>query len=894
MASNGYLKRKQGPGTNPTTTSTAAGVRTHKRAKIQDARTIAVQTSDKALNNGQLDVDKFVKAREYEIRALEAGLGGAKKALRTRAFQSVPRDLRRRTASHNVKKVPKRLRGRAKKEMAEDNTPTVTARRHKPTPHMRLRLETAKRLQALGAQGKVKKHPSKRTETDPKKLASQVQPRLPKPKKNTLGAPPKPVSKFRKRQIHKSWLPTHLFHAKRAHMTSPKEPLWRFAIPLTPTAKSYRPTHRVSGARGAIAWDTSYMATIGIEGPKKSIQGVLKAVGVDQDDEEGLWGKKGEKWEGGRRSWEGWMFHRDGWPGSSIAPVLIVWCAKGKGCGDMSAVESNPRNKTKTPKEKERVLIRVHPSSFLELWEQLLKMVKQQNPPVMIEDLRFEIGSIEVTGPASTEALVGSLRPNVGIEDQPSASDSPESTWNALPSLTNPASLPPNALLGFSMSDPRLHYPPRTISHGALSSGSENLLSIMFHWTPDATQTAPTMFDRTSRLTASRCLPSQKAINRRKSLALPGAYPDRHPTDPQIPTLLLTSHTSSSGGQGTWIVLLPWKCVLPVWYSLVHYPLSSGGCIRFGGLREKRQLTFEAGVPWFPGDFPGTKAGWLWEMTEREKRKAEWDKRPKGKRTEWTSLDLGANRKGEIGLGWACDWERLVLGPPMESAPALAEGPNSKDDKEVSNPIKAPEDGSVSPPYGIFRIPSPVALKILTFPSRSLSERVSNLCLGKALTTVKISILHRGSPTTCARIYRLPTKDPDLTQKWLSLAEHLTKGRKDHIPTRKPALPKDAPPHVRRQHLAASFISPIPPDQRRSGSTIIPQAGDADYPIVPGQEDLIGFVTTGNFNLGEGKGIGIGCLALGRVKDGRGRGARLCIVREAGQAIGRLGRWEIV
>lgn len=89
-----------------------------KRVKVFSARTILSQTSDKALNkNGELDVSAFVKAREYEIKALEASMGASKKALSTRAFQQVPRELRRRTASHNVKRVPKRLRARAAKEV---------------------------------------------------------------------------------------------------------------------------------------------------------------------------------------------------------------------------------------------------------------------------------------------------------------------------------------------------------------------------------------------------------------------------------------------------------------------------------------------------------------------------------------------------------------------------------------------------------------------------------------------------------------------------------------------------------------------------------------------------------------------------------------------------------
>ena len=76
-------------------------------------------------------------------------------------------------------------------------------------------------------------------------------------------------------------------------MTSPAEPLWRFAVPLSPTEKSYRPSHRARGARGAVVWDMSYMATVQIEGTVEGVESVLRGVGVDGDE---AWGRKGRKW----------------------------------------------------------------------------------------------------------------------------------------------------------------------------------------------------------------------------------------------------------------------------------------------------------------------------------------------------------------------------------------------------------------------------------------------------------------------------------------------------------------------------------------------------------------------------------------------------------------------
>lgn len=64
--------------------------------------------------------------------------------------------------------------------------------------------------------------------------------------------------------------------------------------------------------------------------------------------------------------------------------------------------------------------------------------------------------------------------------------------------------------------------------------------------------------------------------------------------------------------------------------------------------------------------------------------------------------------------------------------------------------------------------------------------------------------------------------------------------------------------------------------------------------------DLIGFVTTGNYNLGEGRCEAIGNVAVARVvsaDDGEKEEKNtrnLCVVREAGQGLGRLGRWRFV
>lgn len=816
--------------------------------------------------------------------------------------------------------------------MRDDNTPTVTSRRRKPSPHQRLRLGKAKELKKMGTLTKKKRIESRKQksgETDLEKLVLNS-PHIPKLKADVLSKPAKPPARFRKRQVHKSWLPTHIYHAKRARMTPPQEPLWRFAIPLTPTDKCYRPTHRAASSRGCVAWDVSYMSTIGVEGVESSLLGLLRSIGLD---EKPLTGRREAKWRRGTRAWQGWIRERDGakrW----IAKVGVVWCMDASSLEDPQT-EVLPREDAARPdtpqgpeytekpkteavheqiaeqnkrKLKRKLFLRVHPSAFLQVWNEVLKIAKIQRPVAMVEDLRFELGSIEIVGPESTEALIGVLHPVKPPASAPETIgetnssdvwidiDTPEKVWPQLAHITNPASLPANAILGFNVSDPRFHYPPRTVQRSNLATRDDDLLELISSWPPDHTQNTPEIFDRTKRLVASRQLASQKAINRRKGEALPGAYPDSSPKDPKIPVLLMASRSPTSAGQGVWTLLLPWDCVLPVWYSLMHYPLTSGRNPRFGGLLETRQISFEHGVPWYPADFPGTKAGYEWELLEREKRKQDWEKRPKGKRTAWESVDLGGGKKGEIGMGWACDWEFLFQGPsppntideskaaPEKPADAAREGALSKGEASHNSTARFQEQSQTE------LSKMSLSLHYLPFPFSPTSSIPPT-----AVSPVHITLLSAGHPTRNARIYRLPSTNDDLRARWVALAQSLKSSKQPRQSRLGPAVLQSAPAHQRAQGLAASLLTP----PRFTSETGPMRAGDPSYPCVPDEIDLIGFVTTGNYHLGEGKCEAIGNVAVAKVvgeqsRTGKSVEKNFCIVRESGQDIGRLARWKFV
>ena len=926
--------------------------------------------------------------------------------------------------------------------MKEDNTPTVNSRTRTPSRKLRIRLETAKAIKlktqrAKSVRQKKKEAKANAQQTDPENHVSIS--RAPPIKKNKLMDPPTATSKYKRRQVEKTWLPTHIWHTKRAHMTRPTEPLWRMAIPLAPTEKSYRPSHRAAGARGCIAWDMSYMSTISCRGTEASLESMLKALKFGG---EGWSGAKYERWKKGTRFAEGWVYERDN-ERRIIAPVTAIWCVETTASKTILPRTANAQAEVEMHDETQQLakvkrrlnrslLLRVHPSAFLHLWHELIKVAKMQKPQVLLEDLRFEIGSIEITGPASTETLLGVLKPY----DSSFSSASTEHVWMSLAGLMNPATLPYNTLLAFDISDPRLRHPPKQMQRLQDGDLASTLDELVVSWPLDSSPEPGGIFSRKCRWQASQ-LPSQHAINRRKSSLPPGQALDVTTKDPRIPVLLFASRSSAGGNvQGTWTVLMPWRCVDAVWRSVMYYPQSSGGIPRFGGLNQKQQIVFEQKTPWFPGDMPGTEAGKAWQRTQDEKKFDEWVRRPTSRRLAYDMVDLGLGRKGELGRGWACDWEFLFgadqqgtckpeeTKTSQEPAPSPPETalltqrqrkaarteakPKSKEqgnqDRKRRNTSSPESDdgnssvGAITPsiqssPY--VHLPPESALALLK-QAKPYSPPGT-----PALVTVRITLLSRGTPDPTARIYQLPSlpfssvdrqesilpqSDPNfstrpsaasssslptpppaaqpppatssstslpappspsnLRAQWLALdpepirtpftiPSHKIKPNRHGVPRKQThhalesldhinVLPKNAPPEVIKQY--GPKPQPTPPSaaevaalerERLIAELLDPHTKDEQgnkHPPCPDAGDLIGFVTSGNYNLAEGKGTAIASLWLQRVVEGwkredgetvrapktsakegkkKDRERHLCIVRNSGETVGRLGVWEV-
>ncbi|ODN98010.1 hypothetical protein I350_07651 [Cryptococcus amylolentus CBS 6273] len=212
-----------------------------------------------------IQVEKFAQTRAMEIHAFQTAIKSAATQGNTRAFQSLPRHLRRRAASHNPRRVPKRLRSRAAAEIdAADNI----AKKHR-------------KIAKLRAKGTLRSHLSR-------------------------------TALFRIRQRSKRWLPTHIWHAKRHHMVNH----WGWRLPMSPTLKSFRPAYR-AGRRKAVAWDVSYYGVIEMEGRREDIVRLLGGV-TD--------GKfAGDMFESGARVAGISFYQYDAFPQGLIGPGEVIW-----------------------------------------------------------------------------------------------------------------------------------------------------------------------------------------------------------------------------------------------------------------------------------------------------------------------------------------------------------------------------------------------------------------------------------------------------------------------------------------------------------------------------------------------------------------------------------------
>ncbi|KAE8225379.1 hypothetical protein CF319_g1870 [Tilletia indica] len=152
-----------------------------------------------------LALSTHIQARSYQLSSFQRALLSARTAANTRAWQLLPRHARRRAASHNLLRLPKRMRNKAASELKASNTlalrkAQIRRRFGDDTPLSRARKRTAILLLRAAKNSKLSRGTS-----------SEL-------KSNTVTSLARASQSAADRPSH--WLETHLWHTKRFHISS--------------------------------------------------------------------------------------------------------------------------------------------------------------------------------------------------------------------------------------------------------------------------------------------------------------------------------------------------------------------------------------------------------------------------------------------------------------------------------------------------------------------------------------------------------------------------------------------------------------------------------------------------------------------------------------------------
>lgn len=591
----------------------------------------------------QLDVDAALVARKEEIVALHRAITQARASTNTRAWQLLPRHLRRRAASHNLLRLPSRLRGKARAELRSSHT--------EPKTRSAMRRRMAERTLL----GFVRRRCSL---------------------ERRAGRP------------HRRWLETHLWHAKRFRMSVDKTlphggpGSFGFSLAESPHQKSRRPSTRFL-PHTMMLHDASYHAVLRLRATSKGdavqatkrLQLLLHLAGAAHGWE--------DKWTAGTHLCDTTLLQRPRGPQSNkatewclapLAPIQVVWVpphgtrrechvwVHPAGAADLFRMVQEALDCVRTVSAK-----RPPPCAIAQDWRvdvALSHTLLDQASPVVAagtwharrgRPLRSVHASdndgynrFDLSGDEALRVLGGVLKPVTPTTRKETARQAFFEKWVHAPEPTD--ALSSHRLLSLTVHDPRLHFPPKKAApfKNSVVHPDDNLAladDTFFAYHKLPTYTKGAMDQRRAR----QPVPGQPLA--------PTAQDDRIPV-----VLVPTPRAPSQAWACTLLVPRGWG--LPFWHALVY----SGA--RVLGQDQVRQRQLHAGLPSFPYDWVSTAAYRAAEDGAAAQRKAAYARRPPAKRVNYAKgSSVSAHPFGGM-EAWSALLDGLPVGTPVLSPAA--------------------------------------------------------------------------------------------------------------------------------------------------------------------------------------------------------------------------------
>ncbi|XP_073406576.1 ribonucleases P/MRP protein subunit POP1 [Dendrobates tinctorius] len=603
----------------------------------------------------------FAQARAAEISTMLKAV--SQKSSNSLVFQTLPRHMRRRAMGHNIKRLPRRLREIAKKEMEK-------------TVHQKKEQSKSKCRKALRRHGNLQ-------------------------------------LEFNRRQRKNIWLETHIWHTKRFHMLKK----WGYCLADRPTMKSYRACYRAQ-SNHCLLQDLSYYCCVEVSGKEEDlVKALSRLCSVDTGPT-----FMAAPCISGRRQGSLVLYRADKYPSEALGHISFIW--KPRSVSETASdkrqlwIWMHPALKADVLKELKLVCAcEDRPDNFVSISEPAQPPPKEEPPArvtsagrkrklhdkegekavpvkkiigdgtratpepyywtsaqtgITIRDLTMEIVRYRLVGPMSNCVLGDAL--HVAPLHKDTEDSGPHDWWadycrnpadvlrhshqeslfKSLKSLESPAQIPSGTILGLTVGDPRLNLPnirTKSIPNVENYADGEKVKSLTVAGVPvECTESLIWSSDVRSHVMDNKL--SEQDINRlRSSLLVPGSKLEQGNCESKIPVLLIQQPGKVTGkdrpGWGSgWDICLPKGWGMAFWIPLIYRG------VRVGGQQQGLQHYQYMGAPNVPGDFPDTPAGVQSAQEAKAQLLEKYNRRPPAKRTNFI--------KHGVLAPFHCPWNQLA------------------------------------------------------------------------------------------------------------------------------------------------------------------------------------------------------------------------------------------
>ncbi|KAH0885212.1 hypothetical protein HID58_061308 [Brassica napus] len=404
-------------------------------------------------------------------------------------------------------------------------------------------------------------------------------------------------------------LRTHVWHAKRFSMTK----LWGFHLPLGLHGRGRGSRDILNKSRqGVLVHDASYHIAVQLEG--LTLVDIKHATGafsfISFQGSLRLYSHRILLWE-----LHGILYHVEPPVSQVIAPVIYMWRPSQlpKRIDEEKAADC-------VGNDFRKLWVWIHASSFSEGCASLkLACQNQMNETGVLVDclsLEGQLAKLELFGTKASQLLQKTLHPVTSSSQSPPSvlrkcSMEKAEAKNVADPYTE-ESIPSCAILPRFVIDPRLipNNPCDDTTMSAEMTKTEPTESLEMMTTSTEAETFKCLWDANSELyppEEENVLCWEKHQSRMKSFCIDDAADEfpkisSKPRSSRSCPLLLLKHRKLGDTATGWSLILPLSWVKVFWNAFV----SKGG--QAIGQREKRWLSCDAGLPFFPSDFPDCKA----------------------------------------------------------------------------------------------------------------------------------------------------------------------------------------------------------------------------------------------------------------------------------------------